>query len=239
MVNMLTDSNQSFLYGLHSEGLVAAATGGEVLLHPAVAESFRNLKTSALSAEIDLQVASGFRNFERQLSIWNRKASGQLTVWGDDGRPVSLSQLTEIEQVFAILRWSALPGASRHHWGTDLDVFDAAALPANYQVQLTLEESNNRFARLHTWLDKQIAQSTAMDFFRPYQIDRGGVAPEPWHLSYAPLAQDFQRAFSIDRLAQILMETDIALKAVVLANLDEIYARFIEVPYSIYPSKRV
>ena len=31
-----------------------------------------------------------------------------------------------------ILLWSALPGGSRHHWGTDVDVFDAAAVaPGN------------------------------------------------------------------------------------------------------------
>ena len=28
----------------------------------------------------------------------------------------------------------------------------------------------------------------AFGFFRPYTTDRGGVAPEPWHLSYAPVA---------------------------------------------------
>ena len=35
-----------------------------------------------------------------------------------------------------ILEWSALPGASRHHWGSEFDVFDLAALPEGYRVQL-------------------------------------------------------------------------------------------------------
>jgi len=237
---MLTDPDQALLYGLRSEGFVAATeNGGGSLLHPAVVEPFNALKASAANADIDLQAASGFRSFERQLSIWNRKVSGQLTVLDSNGQPINLNHLTEPERVFAILRWSSLPGASRHHWGTDLDVFDAAALPNGYQVQLTLEESNTMFGRLHRWLDLQLEQNNAMGFFRPYQTDRGGIAPEPWHLSYAPLAKDFQRAFSISQLARILAETDIALKKVILANLDEIYTRFIEVPYSIYPAKRV
>jgi len=236
---MLTDQDQTLLYGLHSEGFVAVTSSGGVQLHPAVIESFRALKASAANVGLDLQVASGFRNFERQLSIWNRKASGQLIVLDGNSQPIDLSHLTELDRVLSILRWSALPGASRHHWGTDLDVFDAAVLPVGYQIQLTQEESNTMFGKLHHWLDTQMEGSTAEGFFRPYSIDRGGVAPEPWHLSYAPLALDFQRAFSISQLAQILAETDIALKAVILANLDEIYARFIEVPYSIYPAKRV
>ncbi len=40
-----------------------------------------------------------------------------------------LASSAEAERVAAILVWSALPGASRHHWGTDCDVIDAAALP--------------------------------------------------------------------------------------------------------------
>ena len=38
------------------------------------------------------------------------------------------------------MRWSAIPGSSRHHWGTDLDVYDAAAVTPDYQVQLTPQE---------------------------------------------------------------------------------------------------
>jgi len=236
---MLTNQDRTFIYGLHSEGFVAVKEGSGVLLHPAVAEPFFALKKNALDAGIDLEIASGFRNFERQLSIWNRKVSGQLNVLDRDGQLINMSRLTAIEQVFAILRWSALPGASRHHWGTDLDVFDTKGLSTDYQLQLTLDESEAKFSRLHRWLDKKIAQNMAMGFFRPYQMDRGGIAPEPWHLSYAPLAQEFQREFSLDKLAQILVKTDMALKETILANLDEIYERFIQVPYSIYPAKRV
>jgi LAS superfamily LD-carboxypeptidase LdcB len=235
----LSSRDQTLLYGLGSEACVAVPGCEAVLLHALVVEPFTALAQSASREGIDLRIASGQRGFERQLSIWNRKASGQLRVFGNDGLPIDLAQLTELEQVFAIMRWSALPGASRHHWGTDLDVFDAQDLPDDYQLLLTVEESRVMFGRLHTWLDEQIEQNTAMGFIRPYQQDRGGVAQEPWHLSYAPLAEVFQRAFSIDQLASILAESDIALKAAILANLEEIHQRFIELPYSIYPAKRV
>src|SRR5690606_25742758 len=133
-------------------------------------------------------------------------------------------------KVFAILRWSALPGASRHHWGTDCDVYDKTAMPQGYTLELTQEEARGYFAALHGWLDVQIASQQAEGFFRPYDIDRGGIAPEPWHLSYAPLAQACQQAFCIEHLAEVLQEADMALKEVVLENLSEIYQRFILLP---------
>lgn len=235
----LSSQDQALLYGSGAEGCVSVQNSETVLLHAGVVEPFNALRERAFTAGIDLRIASGLRGFERQLSIWNRKASGQLSVLGNDGLPIDLAQLTEPERVFAILRWSALPGASRHHWGTDMDVFDAQGLPENYPLQLTVAESHTVFGRLHAWLDEQIEQDGAMGFIRPYQLDRGGIAPEPWHLSYAPLAEVFQRAFSIDQLECILVESDIALKAAILANLDEIQSRFIALPYSIYPPKRV
>lgn len=238
-ITQLSSQDLGLLYGRGTEGCIAVPGGEPALLHAMALEPFVVLRERAAAAGIELRIASGWRSFERQLSIWNRKAAGQLQVLGADGLPINMSQLTEIERMYAILRWSALPGASRHHWGTDMDIFDAQGLPENYQLQLTVEESRTVFARLHTWLDEQIKQSAAMGFVRPYSTDRGGIAPEPWHLSYAPLAENFQRAFSIDRLAQIIAETDILLQEVILANLDEIYRRFIEVPYSIYPAKRV
>ena len=50
----------------------------------------------------------------------------------------------------AILVWSALPGASRHHWGTDLDVFDRAVQPPGEPLELLARhyEPGGRFERL-------------------------------------------------------------------------------------------
>jgi LAS superfamily LD-carboxypeptidase LdcB len=207
-----------------------SSTLGKFRLHPQAHDAFLHLQADASEAGIDLQIASGFRSFERQLSIWNRKLSGELAVLGDHGNVLDVRTLTERERVFAVLRWSALPGASRHHWGTDMDVYDAAVmLPEGYRLQLTEQEAHDYFHHLHHWLDERVANNTAHDFFRPYAQDHGGIAPELWHLSYAPVANIFQKAFSIDELADILRTTDIALKNVILENLPEIYQRFIAV----------
>ncbi|MFN8573152.1 MAG: M15 family metallopeptidase [Gemmatimonadaceae bacterium] len=199
------------------------------LVHRDAAGAFRDLRAAASAAGFDLSILSGFRSFDRQLSIWNRKASGELAVLDSNAVPLDIASLTKRELVFAILRWSALPGASRHHWGTDLDVYDAAAVPSGYSIELIPAEveAGGMFAPLHEWLDARIANGTSFGFFRPYDRDRGGVAPERWHLSYAPLASAYLRQLTPDLLQDTIEAAELQLKETVLANLPEIYERFI------------
>lgn len=203
---------------------------GNYQLTFAAAEAFENLAAAARIAGYELAIASAHRNFERQRLIWNAKASGLRPVLDTDGEPLDIASLSERELVFAILRWSALPGASRHHWGCDLDIYDAAAVAPDYQVQLVPEETegDGAFAGLHRWLDARIEAQNAFGFYRPYDRDRGGVAPEPWHLSYAPESRQCEREFESARYYEWLATQDIALRQTVLQHSDEIYQRFIE-----------
>jgi LAS superfamily LD-carboxypeptidase LdcB len=198
-------------------------------MHREVVSSFRSLQAAAREAGFALAVLSGFRGFERQLSIWNRKAAGELPLLDSEARPLDPAALGDDELAFAILRWSALPGASRHHWGTDLDIYDAAACPPGYQVELVPAEveGGGIFAPMHQWLDERIAHDTAWGFFRPYDRDRGGVAPERWHLSHAPTAAAFQRRLAPALLRDALRDAEIRLRDAVLDNLDEIFDRFV------------
>lgn len=198
-------------------------------VHRGVVEPFRALQAAAARVDIDLRVLSGYRSFDRQLSIWNRKARGELAVLDSKARPIDITTLTQRDLVFSILRWSALPGASRHHWGTDLDVYDAAARPADYEIELIPAEyeGEGMFAPLSSWLDAHIASHTSFGFFRPYDRDRQGVAPELWHLSYAPIASEYSRALTPSLLRETLESADMMLKDVVLQNLDEIVTRFV------------
>jgi LAS superfamily LD-carboxypeptidase LdcB len=199
-------------------------------VHRQVLDPLLLLAARAAAAGFILKVASSHRSFERQLLIWNAKARGLRPVLNDLSEAIDINVLSERDKVFAILRWSALPGASRHHWGTDIDVYGAAQLDPAYQLQLTVAETqgDGPFADFHRWLSDELAQGNS-DFFRPYAQDRGGIAPEPWHLSYAPLATIFSRQFTQALLREQLEQTDIELKHTVLDNLDEIYQRFIYV----------
>jgi hypothetical protein len=53
------------------------------------------------------------------------------------------------------------------------------------------------------------------------------VAPERWHLSYAPVANRNQQLLTREIVRDTITDADIELKDTVLANLDEIYERFV------------
>ena len=202
-------------------------------LQPDCWAAFNRLQENAASASIDLRIASGFRSFERQLAIWNAKASGERPVHDDQGEPVDITALDEVQRLHAILRYSALPGASRHHWGSDLDVFDAAAVPPDYQLELSPREYADEgvFGRLHAWLGEQFREEGA-EFYRPFETDRGGVASERWHLSYRPLALDCATQLTLDVLRDALNGADLLLVGTVFHELPEIFTRYIAGPDS-------
>src|SRR5262245_2909625 len=94
-------------------------------LHYEAVSSFLAMREAAAAAGIDLVACSSFRDFDVQLSIWNRKWLGERVLYGRNGETLDRAALSEADLVDAILCWSAIPGGSRHHWGSDIDVIDA------------------------------------------------------------------------------------------------------------------
>lgn len=195
-------------------------------LHYEAVASFLAMRDAAKVEGIDLVPRSSFRDFQTQLAIWNRKWTGQRPLYDRQGALLDRAGLSDSETVDAILCWSAIPGGSRHHWGSDVDVIDAAAVPPGYTVELVPSEyaSDGMFARLSQWLD---ANMRRFGFYQPYRTDRGGVSPEPWHLSYAPISQAALESLSLSTLRRVLETSSIEGKAHVLARLPEIYTRFL------------
>lgn len=200
--------------------------GSDLLLHAEVLAPFTALREAAARDGLDVRPVSAFRDFERQRLIWNDKCQGRRPVLDRAGQPLEVGGLDASAVVDAVLVWSALPGASRHHWGTDLDVIDAAALPQGYRVQLTPEEfaPGGPFARLDAWLARHAA---TFGFHRPYAVDRGGVQPEPWHISHAATAARALAGLSVELLADVLRDTDLQAQETVLARLPELHARYV------------
>lgn len=194
-------------------------------LHYEAVASFLAMRDAAKEAGIELAPCSSFRDFQMQVGIWNRKWKGERPLYDRQGAPLDRRRLSDADAVDAILCWSAIPGGSRHHWGSDVDVIDAAAVPAGYNVELLQSEyaSDGIFARLSQWLD---ANMRRFGFYQPYRTDRGGVSPEPWHLSYAPVSQAALEALSLSTLRRVLEASGIEGKPQVLARLPEIYTRF-------------
>lgn len=190
--------------------------------HPKTVDAFMAMREAAQKDGIILQPFSSFRDIKTQIRIWNKKFRGEKPLYDINGKERDHRQLNKDEIIDAILGWSALPGASRHHWGSEIDVVDAAVMPEDYQVQLLPAEvqPGGIFAHLHNWLDENMHK---FDFFRPYKIHQGGMFPEPWHLSHAPVSIPAQRELSLTMIENVIRSNNIEGKDTLLPRLPQIF----------------
>jgi LAS superfamily LD-carboxypeptidase LdcB len=205
---------------------IVAVTDPISELHRDAVAPFLNMRRAARADGIDLKPVSSFRGFDRQLAIWNSKYDGQRPLLDAAGRALDASVLSPGERIEAILRWSALPGASRHHWGTDIDLIDANAIAPDYRVQLIPEEFEpaGPFARCRAWLD---AHAARFGFFRPFRGVLSGVQAEPWHYSFAPVAESARRSLSVPVLKEALESAALQGREHVLSSLDALHSRYV------------
>lgn len=216
------------LCGKNDQHLKEVLFGQKVLLiHPQVSKDLLALKQAAAKAGFDLHIASGFRSFARQQSIWNRKMLGELTVLDQHSQPIDITALSEYQKMMSILRWSALPGASRHHWGTDFDVYDRQSLPQEQSLKLEpWEYLQGHQSAFYRWLNEHLHN---FGFFFPYPSHSRGVAFEPWHISHRATAQACLSQLTFDILKEQLIIEDIIGKPSILAHLESIYQHYIQI----------
>ncbi|MFN7086372.1 MAG: M15 family metallopeptidase [Burkholderiales bacterium] len=189
-------------------------------------EPFLAMKEAAVRDGIDIGIVSSFRDFTSQQRIWDRKFLGERPLYDAHGKVLDHAGMSEAELIDAIICWSAVPGGSRHHWGTDIDVIDRAAMPENYRVLLLPQETapGGVFHRLHQWLDENMAR---FGFYRPYRAYRGGFHPEPWHLSYAPVATVALQLLTPEVFEEAVRASSMLAKDLVLARIAELYRQYV------------
>jgi LAS superfamily LD-carboxypeptidase LdcB len=153
------------------------------------------MRDSALQEGITLTIISATRNFDRQRQIWERKWNSYKPQNSSDksDRPNGLTSPTsptssntseDIAKIRSIMRFSSMPGTSRHHWGTELDFISAET---NYWT-------HGEGLRIYNWL---CANAHKFGFFQPYTANptRTGYAEERWHWSYAPLSKPYLETY--------------------------------------------
>jgi len=194
--------------------------------HKAVITPFLSLQEAANKAGFNLQIASGFRSFERQRMIWNNKYSGSTPLLDKDESIITNESMTDEQKLFTILHWSALPGASRHHWGTDFDIYDPDLLPKDTKLQLVNNEYQvgGCFFELSQWLSQNMKK---FGFYRPYHHYQGGVAAEPWHISYQPVADECLQQLTLTCIHDLIIENNILGKSLICKHLPMIYKQYI------------
>ncbi|CAD6511567.1 M15 family metallopeptidase [Candidatus Profftia tarda] len=200
---------------------------GKHLLQPKAAEAFLKLQKAAKNDGFNLQPVSTFRNFARQQMIWNMKFTGKRVILDAKGRPLNITTLKDRELCYSILYWSALPGASRHHWGTDIDIYDPNLLLKKQKLHLELWEYLEGGSQypLNQWLSDNMI---IFGFYRPFNGNKQpGVALEPWHISYKPLASLIEDKITEEVLHKTWQGQYIAGSKWLIPNLTEVCSRFI------------
>lgn len=196
-------------------------------LQPQAMQAFIALQKAAKKDGFEARIASGFRDFSRQLWIWNSKFDGKRPILDAKSQPMDTRSLSDLEKIHAILRWSALPGSSRHHWGSDLDIYCVKSLPENTPLQLEpweYQKGGHQFA-FAEWLE---ANRTQWHFDLPFATDTlEGVGFEPWHLSHQLSAERASTTFNEEVLYQALHNSDISGKAALLENLPTLFKRYL------------
>lgn len=219
-----------FLTGRYHPDLVPTQLSANKLIHHEIIQPLNDLYQTLKTDHFELFIVSGYRNHLEQVRIWNEKVSGKRPISDESGNILDIKTLSNEDIVRFICRWSAIPGASRHHWGTDIDVICTNSLPnKDYQVQLIPEEvdENGIFGPFHKKLDELIKTKKAFNFYRPYGKDRAGVAPEKWHLSFKPLASTYLHKYTIDIFERNIIESNILLKEIILKDLEYFFKNFV------------
>ena len=195
-------------------------------LHRQVVEPFQALQQAATRDGIDIRLVSAYRSYQRQAAIWHAKYHGERPVYDIQGNQIQIASLEGKAKLDAILLYSALPGCSRHHWGTDLDIYDAAAVSKDYKPQLAPSEYDalGPFYRLRLWLEQH---SENYGFFLPYRQYQGGVAAEPWHLSFRAIASQYLHEFNVDTVRHAIEMNPIAGQSLVLKHLDSLFEQYV------------
>jgi len=151
--------------------------GDPYVLHQDTYAAFKKMHAAAAQDGVQLVMVSATRNFARQKQIWEAKWNGQRLLEGKEKADVVYPD--PADRARAILRYSSMPGTSRHHWGTDIDL--------NALTNRHFEQGEGK--KVYDWLQ---ANAAAFGFCQPY-TPKGDARPngyeeERWHWSYLPLA---------------------------------------------------
>tara|TARA_B100000780_G_scaffold88832_1_gene61193 strand:+ start:784 stop:1494 length:711 start_codon:yes stop_codon:yes gene_type:complete len=166
-------------------------------LLPEVARSFELMKEAALKDSINIKIVSSFRSFNKQKKIWNRKFKKNDSLG-----------FSKNKNILKIIEYSTIPGTSRHHWGTDIDIVDDNFKPEG-DVLLTEKFYNDGpYVQLKKWLDMN---SEKFGFYIVYTKNskRKGFKHEPWHYSFKPISKDILNELLKVNFSKLFIENEV------------------------------
>lgn len=168
--------------------------GKEYKLLPEVAKQFELMKADAQKAGFTIKVISSYRNYTYQNGIWERKYKANQA-----------KKLNAKQNIEKIIEYSTIPGTSRHHWGTDLDIIDGTrGVPADPLNEKHFNEGGSMY-KFKLWLDENASK---YGFYLVYtnQPTRKGFKYEPWHFTYKAISEPMLQAYKKLDIKKVLQE---------------------------------
>ncbi len=144
-----------------------------------VMESFWKLKEKAAQDGWRLILVSGYRSFSHQRHIWNHF----------DSLYKKTDNLDEKGRARAVMSLVSVPGLSRHHWGTELDISEASLRGQLVNVH---PDTPSKVVQFYDWMEQN---APLFGFCKTYVGKHGAVRDEPWHWSYLPFSRVYQQQF--------------------------------------------
>jgi len=159
-----------------------------------VLNAFISMFDAASKEGIILKIRSATRNFESQKRIWENKWTGKTIL--EDNINAAKEIHDDLIRAKKILEYSSMPGTSRHHWGTDIDL--------NAFDNRWFEEGEG--LKLYSWL---LTHASQYGFCQPYTkigSDRQtGYFEEKWHWTYLPVS------IKLTEMAKISLKNEMIL----------------------------
>lgn len=162
-----------------------------------VYDAFNLMQSEALKDGIDIEIVSSYRSFKHQKRIWTRKYSKYIS-----------QGLLPLEAIDKIIEYSTIPGTSRHHWGTDIDIIDGSKAKPKDALLTRHFKKEGIYHALKKWLDINAGD---YGFCLVYTNDseRRGFKYEPWHYSYTSTSSKMLNEFLKISLKEMLLEEEI------------------------------
>ena len=159
-------------------------------------EAFNAMKDAAAVEGVTIEIVSSYRSFEHQKRIWERK----YKIFISKGLSPRLA-------IAKIIEYSTIPGTSRHHWGTDIDIVDGYRKIEGDVLVPEKFEAGGPFEDFKKWMDEN---SKKYGFHLVYTDDpkRRGFKYEPWHYSFAPISKPMLTAYRKINILQLLQQEE-------------------------------
>lgn len=176
------EENENFIL-ISPQYILGEKNKNKMYLRKETYGAYLQMYKSASRDGVELKIASATRNFEYQKDFWNNKWFGVTLTKGQN----LLKDIADEQERFKkILEYTAAPGTSRHHWGTDIDINNAN--PAYFNSEKGKREYN--------WLVQNAHQFGFCQTYNQKNADRvTGYNEEKWHWSYIPLARIFLQEY--------------------------------------------